>query len=77
MQQEYDGDHPASLGLEAAAAAAAKLLQSCPTLGDPTDGSPPGSPRPWDSPVFLPGESQGRGEPGGLPSVGSPRVGHD
>ncbi|CAN0170886.1 unnamed protein product [Rangifer tarandus platyrhynchus] len=28
----------------AAAAAAAKLLQSCPTLCDPTDGSPPGSP---------------------------------
>ena len=27
-----------------AAAAAAKLLQSCPTLCDPTDGSPPGSP---------------------------------
>ena len=27
----------------AAAAAAAKSLQSCPTLGDPTDGSPPGS----------------------------------
>ena len=27
----------------AAAAAAAKLLQSCPTLCDPTDGSPPGS----------------------------------
>ena len=26
------------------AAAAAKLLQSCPTLCDPTDGSPPGSP---------------------------------
>ena len=26
-----------------AAAAAAKLLQSCPTLCDPTDGSPPGS----------------------------------
>ena len=24
-------------------AAAAKLLQSCPTLCDPTDGSPPGS----------------------------------
>ena len=33
-----------------AAAAAAKLLQSCPTLCDPIDGSPPGSPRPWDSP---------------------------
>ena len=26
------------------AAAAAKSLQSCPTLGDPIDGSPPGSP---------------------------------
>ena len=25
------------------AVAAAKLLQSCPTLCDPTDGSPPGS----------------------------------
>ena len=30
----------------AAAAAAAKLLQSCPTLCDPTDGSPQGSPVP-------------------------------
>ena len=28
------------------AAAAAKLLQSCPTLCDPIDGSPPGSPIP-------------------------------
>ena len=28
------------------AAAAAKLLQSCPTLCDPIDGSPPGSPDP-------------------------------
>ena len=28
----------------ASAAAAAKLLQSCPTLRDPIDGSPPGSP---------------------------------
>ena len=26
------------------AAAAAKSLQSCPTLSDPIDGSPPGSP---------------------------------
>ena len=33
-----------------AAAAAAKSLQSCPTLCDPIDGSPPGPPRPWDSP---------------------------
>ena len=29
-----------------AAAAAAKLLQSCPTLCDPIDGSPPGFPIP-------------------------------
>ena len=33
-----------------AAAAAAKSLQSCPTLYDPRDSSPRGSPRPWDSP---------------------------
>ena len=32
--------------LSAAAAAAAKLLQSCLTLCDPIDGSPPGSPVP-------------------------------
>ena len=32
------------------AAATAKSLQSCSTLCDPIDGSPPGSPRPWDSP---------------------------
>ena len=30
----------------AAAAAAAKWLQSCPTLCNPIDGSPPGSPVP-------------------------------
>ena len=30
----------------AAAAAAAESLQSCPTLCDPIDGSPPGSPVP-------------------------------
>ena len=28
----------------------AKSLQSCPTLCDPIDGSPPGSSNPWDSP---------------------------
>jgi len=33
--------------LPAAAAAAAKSLQSCPTLCDPIDGSLPGSPVPW------------------------------
>ena len=32
------------------AAAAAKSLQSCPTLCDPIDGSPQDSPFPWDSP---------------------------
>ena len=33
-----------------AAAAAAKSHQLCLTLCNPTDGSPPGSPCPWDSP---------------------------
>ena len=32
--------------MESSAAAAAKLLQLCPTLSDPIDGSPPGSPVP-------------------------------
>ena len=32
--------------MTAAAAAAAKSLQSCPTLCDPIDGSPPGAPVP-------------------------------
>ena len=32
--------------IAAAAAAAAKSIQSCPTLCDPRDGSPPGSPVP-------------------------------
>ena len=32
--------------LDSASAAAAKSLQSCPTLCDPIDGSPPGSPVP-------------------------------
>ena len=39
-----------------AAAAPAESLQSCPTLCDPIEGSPPGS-RPWDSP----GKSTGVG----------------
>ena len=33
-------------GLQCAAAAAAKSPQLCPTLCDPIDGSPPGSPVP-------------------------------
>ena len=35
-----------TIGKNAATAAAAKLLQSCLTLCDPIDGSPPGSPVP-------------------------------
>jgi len=38
--------HTSSPNTSAAAAAAAKSLQSCPTLCDPIDGSPPGSPVP-------------------------------
>ena len=37
---------PPSKPIAAAAAAAAQSLQSCPTLCDPIDGSPPGSPVP-------------------------------
>ena len=35
------------------AAAAAKLLQLCPTLCDPIDGSPPGSPIPGIGHVYF------------------------
>ena len=39
--------HPAYLThMQSVAATAAKLLQSCPTLCNPRDGSPPGSPVP-------------------------------
>ena len=38
--------HDGTIGGTTPAAAAAKLLQSCPTLCDPIDGSPPGSPVP-------------------------------
>ena len=44
------GNHcsnPTSGSLLLVAAAAAKLLQSCPSLCDPIDGSPPGSAVPW------------------------------
>ena len=45
-------DHPSWLIVpRGMAAAVPKSLQSCPTLCDPIDGSPPGSPVPaWDSP---------------------------
>ena len=44
--QEYEDNENVQC---AAAATAAKSRQSCPTLCDPIDGSPPGS-HPWDSP---------------------------
>ena len=43
------GQHHQLNGHAAAAATAAKSLQSCPSLCGPIDGSSPGS-RPWDSP---------------------------
>ena len=49
----------ASYIYSAAAAAAAKSLQSCPTLCDPIDGSPPGS--------SVPGILQARTHWSGLP----------
>ena len=51
----------AKLSIKTATAATAKSLQSCPTLCDPIDGSPPGSPVPgilqartleWDAIAF-------------------------
>ena len=41
-----DSLQPHGLYAAAAAAAAAESLQSCPTLCDPIDGSPPGFPVP-------------------------------
>ena len=46
----YCSEHPGHfICIFLAAAAAAKLLQSCPTLCDPIDGSPPGSSVPGSS----------------------------
>ena len=73
------------------AAAAAKSLQSCPTLCNPIDGSPPGSPVPTSGKIpdwikhklesRLPGEISitldMQLKPGVLQSTGSQRVGHD
>ena len=41
--KSYRKDNISRQAQEMAAAATAKSLQSCPTLCDPTDGSPPGS----------------------------------
>ena len=44
------GDHKPAGVAPKRFTAAAKSLQSCPTLCDPTDSSPTRLPRPWDSP---------------------------
>ena len=46
MSQPFTLDKRTTIKLRAAAAVAAKLLQSCPSLCNPIDGSPPGSPIP-------------------------------
>ena len=46
LMQSCEENVELNLGLCLVAAAAAKSLQSCPTLCDPIDGSPPGSPIP-------------------------------
>ena len=46
MNVKQPDSHAAFDTCSIAAAAAAKLLQSCLTLCDPIDGSPPGSPVP-------------------------------
>ena len=45
LRETQDGDKQETMrsGYDGPAAAAAKSLQSCPTLGDFIDGSPPGS----------------------------------
>ena len=45
-RKESDTTEQITLLLQVAAAAAAKSPQSCPTLCDPIDSSPPGSPVP-------------------------------
>ena len=55
----------------AAAAAAAKSLQSCPTLCDPIDSSPTRLPCPWDSQGKNTGDSVRAREGAGCGSVGA------
>ena len=50
MGREVEGVFRMGNTCTAATVAAAKSLQSCLTLCDPADGSPPRLPRPWDSP---------------------------
>ena len=78
LSNEYSGlisfriDWLELIATPAAAAAAAKSLQSCPTLCDPVDGSPPGSPVPgilkarsleWVAISFSRGSSRPRDGP--------------
>ena len=46
MEEEFQSSCNGDFLTSHNAAAAAKSLQSCPTLCDPVDGSPPGSPIP-------------------------------
>jgi len=46
VKRDKEGQYIMIKGSIQEAAAAAKSLQSCPTLCDPIDGSPPGSPVP-------------------------------
>ena len=46
LETEQQQKQPYGIYSLMGAAAAAKLLQSCPTLCNPIDGSPPGSPVP-------------------------------
>ena len=59
----FPGDFPPELSENSYLLCYAKSLQSCPTLCDPIDGSPPGSPVPgilqartleWAATVYLP-----------------------
>ena len=57
VSKNTDSKIPKIITKDAAAAAAAKSLQSCPTLCDPIDGQPTRLPLPWD----YPGKNTGVG----------------
>ena len=71
-----NGQHPITM-----ASFVAQLVKNLPAMQE-TQVCSLGWEDPWrkkwqPTPVFLPGESRGRGEPGGLPSMGLHRVEHD
>jgi len=49
----WDRNYMVCIVLNSSAAAAAKALQSCPTLCDPRDGSPPGSALGFSSELWV------------------------